>query len=295
MWFRTLFKSLNRGRARAPARHARRSDARVRPAACRLGVEALGDRIVPSTLSVGDAVLVEGNAGVQYAEVRVSLDASSTQTVRVNYNTADGTALAGSDYEAASGKLTFAPGETSKTILVPVSGDRLGEPDETFVVTLHGAKNAKIADGTGVVTIADDEPRLRISDAVATKGNSGTTLWTFTVSLSAAHDEAVTVNYATADGMAMPADNDYLTASGTLTFVPGETSRTITVEVLGDATGEPDETFFVNLSGASSNAFVADGQGRGTILDDDGGTNVDIYLYVCGHPEGCGTPSEIAP
>ena len=137
----------------------------------------------------------------------------------------------------------------------------------------------------------DDEPRLSIGDAVATEGNSGTTLLTFTVTLSAAQGEAVTVDYATVDGTAI-AGEDYLAAFGTLTFAPGETTMSFTVEVLADATGELDETLFVNLSGASSYAFVADGQGRGTVLDDDGGTDVDICLYVCCHPDGCGEPQD---
>ena len=101
----------------------------------------------------------------------------------------------------------------------------------------------------------------------------------------------MTVSYATADGTAI-AGADYLATFDTLTFAPGETTKTFTVEVLPDATGEPDETFSVNLSGASSYAFVADGQGRGTILDDDGGTDVDICQYVCCHPDGCGAPQD---
>jgi Calx-beta domain len=270
MWFRTLFDSLKPGRSRATIQQARRGAPRPRPAPCLLAIEALEDRCVPASLSVSDFTLIESNAGTQYAAVVVSLDAPSTRTVSVNYNTADGMALAGSDYQAASGKLTFALGETSKTILLPVSGDRLGEPDETFFVKLHGAKNAKIADGTGVVTIVDDEPRLTISDAIATEGNSGTTLMTFTVTLSAAQGEAVTVNYATADGTATTANNDYVAAFGTLTFAPGETTKTITVEVIGNTTPEPDKTFYVNLSGASTNVLAARGQGVGTIMDDDG-------------------------
>jgi hypothetical protein len=298
MWFRTLFDSLKPGRSRATIQQARRGAPRPRPAPCLLAIEALEDRCVPASLSVSDFTLIEGNAGIQYAEVRVSLDVPSTQTVRVNYNTADGTALAGSDYQAASGKLTFAPGETSKTILVSVSGDRLGEPVETFFVKLHDAKNAKIADGSGVVTIVDDEPRLSIRDGVATEGNSGRTLMTFTVTLSVAQDETVTVNYGTADGTATTADNDYLAAFGTLTFAPGETSKTITVEVIGDPTPEPDETFFVNLSGASANALIMDGQGFGTIRDDDGWTPPppDPCLYYNCHPDGGGYDTgEIAP
>jgi hypothetical protein len=266
MWFRTLFDSLERGRAGTPAR---RGGGRPRPAAGRLAVERLGDRIVPASLSVGDAVLVEGHAGTPYAAVSVTLDAPTNKTVTVNYGTADGTAVAGSDYAAVSGTLSFAPGQTSKTILVPVTGDRFGEGAENFVVKLRAAKNAKVADGTGVVTVVDDEPRLGISDAVVEEGNAGTTLMTFTVSLWAAYDQAVSVNYATADGSAI-AGEDYLAAFGTLTFAPGETTKTITVEVVGDATPEGTDLFFVNLSGGTANLSVDDGQGYGWIQDDDG-------------------------
>ena len=121
MWFRTLFDVLNPGASRPPVQPVRQGASRPRPAPCRLAVEALEDRSVPASLSVSDVTLVEGHAGTQYAEVRVSLDAPTNKTVTVNFGTADGTALAGSDYQAASGKLTFAPGETSKTILVPVT------------------------------------------------------------------------------------------------------------------------------------------------------------------------------
>ena len=269
MWFRTLFNAMKSGGSRPPIQRARHRASRFRPAPCRLSIEALEDRLVPASLSVGDATLVEGNAGMQYAAVVVSLDAPSTRTVTVNYGAANGTAFAGSDYQAASGKLTFAPGQTSKTILISVKGDRLGEPDETIVVKLQGAKNAKIADSQGVVTIVDDEPRLGISGAAAMEGNTGTTFLTFTVSLSAAYDQAVTVNYATADGSATTADNDYVPTSGTLTCAPGETTKTITVEIIGDTNIEPGETLFVNLSGTSTNAFVESAQGTGYLVDDD--------------------------
>lgn len=228
--------------------------------------------MLSATLAVSDAMVVEGNDGTQYAKTVVTLSQPASRTVTVSYSTADGTATAGADYDAVSGKLSFAPGETIKTILVPIRGDRLGEADESFVVQLKGAKNAKIADGTGVVTIRDDEPRISIGDAVAAEKNSGTTLLTFTVTLSAAYDETVTVNYATADGTATTADNDYVAAWGTLTFAPGETTKTFTVEVLGDTMSEGDEYFFVNLSIASGNSLIGDGQGQGTLLGDDGDT-----------------------
>src|SRR5206468_3128570 len=132
--------------------------------------------------------------------------------------------------------LTFAPGEISKTISVPIVGDRLAEPNETFSLNLTNPANALIAHGQGVGTIVDDEPRISISDATKTEGRKGqTTSLVFTVMLSAAYDQAVTVSFRTADGTATTADGDYLAASGSLTFSPGQTSKTITVQVKGDS------------------------------------------------------------
>jgi len=267
MWLRTLFHFVNRSRSRPSIHRARPGTARRRPAPCRLAVETLEERRVLASLSVGDAVVVEGHAGTQYAEVVVHLDSPSNKTVTVNYNSANGTAKAGSDYVAASGKVAFAPGQTSKSILVPVKGDRLGEIDENFLVKISGAKGAKIADGVGVVTILDDEPRIRIDDVSGVDGSSGVTLFTFTVSLSAASTEVVTIDFATADGTAR-AGYDYVATSGTLRFAPGETTKTITVEVIGDNTSEEEETFYVNLSGASAGALLFDGQGIGRIAYD---------------------------
>ena len=152
-------------------------------------------------------------------------------------------------------------------------GDRLGEPDETFFVKLSGAKNAKIADGTGVVTIGTTS-RTSASATPGLEGNSGTTLMTFTVSLSAAHDEAVTVDYATAGRLVYGRPTRARTTgphSGTLTFAPGETTKTITIEVFGDTEPEPDETFFVVLSNASANVGISRGYGFGRIMADDDG------------------------
>jgi hypothetical protein len=172
MSIRDLFDSREPG---VPSPPPRRNTARRRPAPRRLEVEALDRRIVPASLMVSDATLVEGNAGTHYAVVRVSLDVPSAHAVTVNYNTANRTAVAGSDYQAVSVRLSFARGETSKFVLVPVIGDRLAEPDEAFVVKLGGANGAKIADCTGVVTILDDEPRISISDVSTPEGNSATT------------------------------------------------------------------------------------------------------------------------
>jgi probable HAF family extracellular repeat protein len=223
------------------------------------------------TVSVANAPAVtEGNAGTRAATFTVTLSAASTRTVTVAYATGDSSAVAGSDYQATSGTLTFAPGETSKIVSVLVNGDRLPEPNETFVVNLGGATNAVIAGGQGEGTIVDDEPRISISDVSKKEGKKNqTTLFTFTVKLSAAYDQPVTVSFRTVDGTAKSSDQDYVARTGTLTFAPGETTKTVTIEVKGDGKKEANETFYLDLFGNSGNSLVTRNRGIGTILNDD--------------------------
>lgn len=228
----------------------------------------LNDDSSPS-ISISDVALTEGNTGAANATFIVSLSAAYGQAVTVNYSTANGTATAGGDYVGTSGTLVFAPGETSKIIVVAVLGDRSPEANETFVVNLSSPANGSVADGQGVGTILDDEPRISISDVARLEGNLGTAVFVFTVSLTAAYDQPVTFQFATGDGTARTADQDYQAQSGTLTFAPGETTKTISVVVYGDTKQEVDETFFVNLSSPSSNALLVDGLGIGTVFNDD--------------------------
>lgn len=218
----------------------------------------------------GGGTVVEGNTGTKSVTFTVTLSAASDATVTVNYATADGTAtLAGGDYRAASGTLTFAPGQTSKTITVLVNGDRIAEADEYFYVNLTGVTNAGIANGSAFAMIQDEEPRISIGDVSKAEGKKGqTTLFTFTVTLSAAYDQAVTMSFRTVNGSATAGD-DYIARTGTLTFNPGETSKTITIEVKGDSKKEPDETFYLDLSGNSVNSLFTKKRGVGTIRNAD--------------------------
>lgn len=115
--------------------------------------------------------------------------------------------------------------------------------------------------------VEEGTPTVSIGDVTVTEGNAGTTEAVFTVTLSEPASDEVTVNFATVDGTAT-AGADYTAQSGTLTFAPGETTATVTVAVVGDAIAEPDETFQVTLS-QPSGAVIGDGQGLGTILDDE--------------------------
>jgi hypothetical protein len=225
---------------------------------------------LPPTLRIADLTVTEGHAGTRATTFTVTLSAPSAQPVTAHYATANGTATAGSDYQAASGTLTIPAGRTKGTITIPVIGDRLGEPDETFFVNLSGATNATIADAQAVGTIADDEPRSSITDFTKAEGKRNkTTLFTFTVTLSAAYDQPVTVSFQTVNGAATTGDNDYVAKAGTLTFANGETTKIITIEVKGDSKKEANETFFLDLFGDSGNSLFTKSRGVGTILNDD--------------------------
>jgi hypothetical protein len=227
----------------------------------------VNDDPVP-TVSAGNVSVSEGDSGTTNAVFTVSLTNPTSTAITVDFATADGSAVAGSDYNASSGTLTFAPGETSKTVSVAVRGDTTYEPDETFVLNLANASGATLGSGaTGTIQNDDALPTVRISPVTVTEGNSGATSAVFPVSLSNPSSQTITVDYATADGSAM-SGSDYTATAGTLTFAPGETAKTITVNVLGDIVYEGDEQFVVNLSNAA-NATFGTSLAAGTITDDD--------------------------
>ncbi|HEY7369735.1 MAG TPA: Calx-beta domain-containing protein, partial [Thermoanaerobaculia bacterium] len=203
----------------------------------------------------------------------VTLSAPSASTVTVNWATADVTALAGADYVAGSGLLTFVPGDTSETITVVVNADDIDEPNEDFVVDLSNPVNATIGNGHGIGRIRDNgdfPPFLMVTDPVVTEGGTAT----FTVSLTLESGHVITVDWATADQTAV-APADYAASSGTATFTPGDTSETISVPTSGDLQDESDETFLVNFTNPVNVAF-GDNQAVGTITDDDAAPTITI-------------------
>ncbi len=222
-------------------------------------------------LVINDVTANEGNAGITNFTFTVSLSApAGPGGVTFDIGTANGSATAGVDYVASSlTSQTIPAGSSTYTFTVLVNGELLNEPSETFFVNVTNVINAVVVDGQGVGTIVNDDPlpSLSINDVTVVEGNAGTVNAVFTVTLNAASGQTVQVNYATADGTAtQPAD--YTNTSGTLTFTPGQTTRTITVPVIGEIVPEANETFFVNLSGAT-NATISDNQGVGTITNDD--------------------------
>jgi Ca2+-binding RTX toxin-like protein len=245
------------------------------------------DDEVPQNCSVGN-VIVDIDPKILVADKSVGEETGTTtfvtlditlsapdqnDTVTVNYATADGTAVAGSDYTATSGTLTFNPMTTSPTapLSVPLVTDALDEPDETFFVNLSGAfEGAVLApNDQGAATIIDEDPlpSLSVSDATVVEGNASSAPASFNVTLGAPSAKPITVRYVTTNGTAS-APGDFESTAAQIAFAPGETQKTVSVNVVGDTTFERDESFTVNLSNPI-NADIADGQGVGTIQNND--------------------------
>jgi glucose/arabinose dehydrogenase len=222
-----------------------------------------------STLAINDVSITEGNAGVSFGNFTVLLSPASSQVVTVNYATANNTAIEPSDYQARSGSVTFQPGETARDVIMTVNGDTTFEPNETFNVNLTNPGNATIGDTQGVGTIVNDDaqPAISIGDAAVTEGNVGTTTISFTVSLSNASSQTITVNYATA-GDTATSGADFVATSGTATITQGLLSTTVNVTVNSDTTFETNEFFLVNLT-SPTNATISDNQATGVINNDD--------------------------
>lgn len=230
---------------------------------------------VATGVVVADAVVAEGTSGTRFVDVPVTLPGPARKTVQVDFRTAAGSAQAGVDFSSVSGTLTFAVGQARQVIRVPVIGDRVPEFNESFEVVLVRARGAEIADGRGTVLIQDSSPRLRVQAAnlvfEADDGVGGALQ--FTVSLSAAHDQPVSVQFQTADGLWTPgladgakAGEDYVAATGSVTFAPGETQKTVPIQVLGDTKPEYDEMVrFFLFNGTGALLMVSDASADGFI------------------------------
>lgn len=215
----------------------------------------------PSTLSINDVQVTEPLSGTATATFTVTRNPAISMTSTVQWSTADGTAVAVEDYVAASGTLTFNPGDTTKTISIVVPGDNVDELTETFFVNLTNATAATIMRTPGTGTILNtDRATATIHDAPPVfEGQPAV----FTVTLSNPADHNVTFAFSTADGTAK-AGRDYTATSGNLTFAPFQTSKTISIPTLMDpAFLEPNETFTVTITGQA----IAGGTATATIQD----------------------------
>jgi len=231
------------------------------------------------------------SAGV--ANIIVNLSSASGQPVTVDYATSNGTAAAGSDYTTTSGTLTFNPGETSKTIPVPILDDGATEGDETVNLTLNNPSGATLgAPAAATLTIIDDEGPVTVSfSSAAYTTNEASASATITVSLNRVDAvNTVTVNYATSDGTAT-AGSDYTSAAGTLTFNPNETVKTFSVPILNDTLDENNETVNLALSNPANAVLGTVGNATLTITDDDAKPTVKFgaATFTAGEAAGSAT------
>jgi hypothetical protein len=221
-------------------------------------------------LTIEGVTVAEGTGGSNSAVFTVTLSPANNQAVTVDYTTQNDSATAPADFTATSGSLTFSPGQTVRTISVPIVTDGSTEPDETFLVQLSNPANAALLIGTATGTILNDDglPTLNIGNVSVAEGNGGAVNAVFNVALSLASAQTVTVNYATQDDSAT-APADYTATSGSLTFTPGQTAKQITVQVKGDNIDEgTSEQFRVVLS-SPTNGVLGTATGTGAITDDD--------------------------
>lgn len=238
-----------------------------------LAVESMEPRqLLASSLLVNDPVTIEGTGGVSSMAYNVALNIASTTIVTVDYATQNYTALSGVDYTATTGTVTFAPGETSKTVLVPLVTDSLVESNEIFFLKLANVTNANLAKATSVATIKDDDvaitPVVSITNPRIAEGNSGFTPLVYSLTLNTpVLDKVISVTLSTTTGSAKPGI-DYEARSGVVVnFNPGELTKTFVVNIIGDTVKEGTETIYVSL--ASSNVKLAVTSAVGMILNDD--------------------------
>jgi uncharacterized repeat protein (TIGR01451 family) len=224
--------------------------------------------VILPTVSIGNAIVTKGGTGTTTNAVfTLQLNSASSLTAKVDYLTADVTANAGLDYSTTNGTVTFAPGQTNGSLSVIVLGTNINEPTEFFSVLLTNPVNVTIGDGLGTGTTLNNQPlpALAIADSSVVKGANGATNMIFTVALNSISDQAISFDYATADGTAT-AGSDYVATNGTLAISPGQLSATLAVAVLGNTLNKSNLTFSVTLSG-QVNANFNRSQAAGTIIN----------------------------
>jgi gliding motility-associated-like protein len=231
------------------------------------GVQGYGQDI-----TIDDTSVTEGGSLV----FTVTLSEPSLDPITIEYTTNDGTAeLADGDYTDNDDTLTILAGEQTGTITVVTGDDTVVEPDETLTVDLNSSSGGTITDAQGVGTIINDDSSVISMGGNVTEdeGNSGSTTFVFTVNRTGDTSGAASVNYAVTGSGTNPANSTDFAGgtlpSGTANFSGGSASTTITIDVNGDITVEPTETFTVTLSSPSGGATLGTATAIGTITNDD--------------------------
>jgi len=220
-------------------------------------------------ITINDITLTEGNTGIKNFVFTVTRSSNAAAT-SVQYATSSNTAVSPADYAVIPLSTLNLPagGSLTQTVTVSVNGDTTVEPNETFFVNLSNCIGCTIADSQGVGTITNDDsaPKITINDVSLSEGNSGTKNFVFTVTRTGDTTGVSSVNFATSNVSAKSAD--YTSKIGTVSFAAGETTKSLSISVIGDTVREKNETFNVNLSNPIG-CTISDSLGIGTILNDD--------------------------
>jgi len=241
-------------------------------------VTIIGDD-APPVVSVADSTVIEGNDGSSSVTVEFTLSKVAAETVTVNYATADGTAVAGDDYVSQTGTVTFAPGQTSALVSFGIVGDTVQEPDETFTVNLTNAVNGQIGDGTGVVTIQNDDqiPVVMVTASDSSAAEAGSDVGVFVVSRSQdLTDGDLTVSL-DLSGLAT-LDDDYTVtssdgiwdgANNTLTLLDGSATASLTITPNDDDVAEGTEDVTLTVAPAAGYTVGTEASAAVNIADND--------------------------
>ena len=214
--------------------------------------------------------------------VNVTLSAPSGQAVSVAYAVTNGTATAGLDFVAVTGVLEFSPGQTAKTIAVPILDDSLDETTETVLLKLSSPTNALLGTpATAMLEIIDNDLPTVNFGAADYRVAEGAGSVTVDVHLTKPYGQTIFVDYATSGGTATPGQ-DYVPTTGTLIFSPGQTNRTFLVTILPDTKPEPEKTIDLNLSGYVNVTPGDRVQAAVTLVDDDALSLTSLGFTVTG-------------
>jgi hypothetical protein len=268
-------------------------NATVNPQARALGV-TIKDNDAYTVSIVGPATVPDGTM----IEYQLQLSSPATRRETFYVSTRDGTGRVTQDYRPLTRvPITILPGKSSAMLRVVTVANAAPDYDRIFFLDVVPATPGFPPPTPFQITIPGElgplPPNVSIADVTVTEGDTGTsTTANFLVSLNFASTIPVSVDYATADGTATVANNDYLATAGTLVFAPGETSKLVGVTIVGDDTAENNESFQLILSGAT-NGVVVGSAAVGTILNDDGSPEPEFRIVVV-FPDNTLTPAQQA-
>jgi hypothetical protein len=236
----------------------------------------------PPSFSIDDVTHNEGDAGTTAYVFTITKTGNTALDAGVNFQTADNTATAGTDYQSQTGTLTFLPSDTTKTVTVLVNGDTTIEPDETFSLNLSGASNATISDSQGVGTITNDDMGVSVAVSPSSVLEDGATNLVYTFTRAGNTTSALTANFTVGGTAAFNSDYTqsgaaaFNSSSGTVTFAAGSSTATVTIDPTTDVTVEPDETVILTVTTGTGYNVATPSAATGTITNDD----TDVTLSV---------------